>query len=180
MSNDDSVSSAAHRDLIDQSMIQAAQARREFQKAAANNAISSRHHEALRDAVIDYHDALKRYQHKSAVSDTWEDYSLGDVEKLISETTTIERDNPRVHGSRTESVEVPLLRQVDAQRLLQYLDGFDEVATGLGFAAEVREQTPHEIGTKEDIRWLLNTREQSKAVAELDGPEQDAEEVANS
>jgi hypothetical protein len=175
----DEPNSTAHRRLIDEAMVQASEARREFVQARSATGVDERHRQALRNAVISYHDALKRYRQKSAVSDIWSEHQLDEIDRLTTETQTVTQPNPRVHGGATEQTEVPKLRLVRGDTLLQFLDGLDEVAAKLGFAAEVREQTPHEIGTKKDIRWLLKARDQTQALDELEGPEQDPEEVAN-
>lgn len=177
MDHDEDRESQQIRQMIDEAIVQTHQARTQYRRARSRGVDGPEETTALRDAMIRYFDALQRYRKKSTVKKDWEERGFDKIRDLIRQSRTVQQPQSGSRGASSQTVEVPLIRQLGPDQIIDYLDQLDEIATMLGFMGSVREQLPKEKGTLKDIRWLLSVREQSQALDKLEPPENDREEL---
>ena len=126
----------------------------------------------LAEVVVQYWDVLKK--HRDENEDLWQECGLHQIRDLAFQTRSVPQQAAG-HTSATQSVDVPALVALDISQLLKLTDRLDDFAKHLGFAPPTKDRTPHDDGTMDDLRYLLEARGQSEALERL--PDQPAEEV---
>lgn len=141
------------------------QQRAEFRRALRLNQISRRMHLRFEQAVLDVYEELLPY--RDEVEEEWVDAmdldsGLDALPELAARTRSasdvvVQNGVPQRTVS-TEPVMIP------PQTLLTASYELDGVADELGFGTEIEQETPHDEASKDDLRELLDTREQEEAL----------------
>jgi len=168
----DSDESRTVRRQVDEAIVEARQARTYFLQAGAGGTELDET-ALLRNKAIQLFSIVK--PRRDAVKDTWQEYGLDQFAAALSSSHQVkESKNPRL--SSPPSVEThSAVGSLSGQQLAQVIDGLLECCIELGWAEDTSDKTVLEKGTIEDVRWLVATREQSKAVDELLPPGADEE-----
>lgn len=165
------------RSLIEEAAVAAHESRTRFRQAKGRHGtVPQQIHDEVRDALVRYYDALQRFKSKNSVRQDWEEHNFDDIRALINQSQSTTRPKPGSRGQVVETVKIPLMQQVDTEVLVEKLEDLDDIATKLGLSAEVNEEPPKDKGTKEDLRWLLATRDQKAALEDIIPPEYRQEE----
>jgi len=164
---------------VDNNLVQARRALSEYQQAAADGTVNDELRGILRDSAIQLYNTLSQWRTDPQAKETWQEHNLDDFGAMLRQTTTdVQRSHARLSspGDQTERLAVA---QLSAAQFVSAIDGLTEVAKTLGFAPETTDRTVLGKGTLEDIRWLVNTRDQDKAVEELTPPNNDPEKITD-
>lgn len=132
-------------------------------------------------AIEDLRDHCAEHKDAGCLETDWDDREPHPekLQQYVGRTTTIERSLNR-RGAPSENVTVPAIAMIDPQTIIAVGDTLDQIAKELGHSSSVREQTPHEEATREDLRGLLKARGQTEALKGLpgsDGADDDQQEA---
>jgi len=173
--SDDTGESRVLRREIEESLIRARRAKTRYEQSAADGMNTAEIEQTMRDAAIELYNNLTWWRDDPQVNDIWADRGLDNFGKLLTEQTTRAVGGDPVLSTTDKQVSQLRVAELGPNQLATVINGLVEVAKELGFAPETTDRTVVEKGTIEDIRWLVNAREQNKAIKELEPPENDPE-----
>ena len=159
MQNDDSTGFDRAKRLLFEIREQVIIVRSRYLSELARGEVSPQTEQALRDIAIEYYEALREHRDEAVVKDAWSESGVGQLEHLLSETTTVQRPKPG-YGTSNDVVEVPMIHQVDPHKIVQFTRKMDDLCKLLGFSPSVNQSTPRiEIGDdliQEVEEWRQN------------------------
>lgn len=115
--------------------------RRRIQRLHADREVSGRMHDDFAVEVIGYYDVLREFRGADAIADG----DLPDITPLrsrLGKTTRVIQSGPMGFGDSYQ--EVPAVREVSLERLVQLSHQLDDAAQKLGFGAKAVQTTPPE------------------------------------
>jgi len=176
---DDAQETRLLRREVDNNLVQARRALSEYQQAAADGAVDGELRSILRNAAIQLYNTFSQWRTDPQVKDTWQEQNLDQFGQLLKQRKqTTDPSHARL-SSPGEQRQRLAVSDLQPAQFAAAIDGLTEVAKDLGFAPETTDRTVLEKGTLEDIRWLVNTRDQDKAVEELTPPNNDPEKITD-
>ena len=155
------------KNLAERHAIQDARQKVRTVRSRCNRAINRNHpvpHAQLRQAILDYHDVL--VEHKSEVTELWEENGLDDLPELAREKVPVEVEQPG-YGAHSTTEMKPKIATIDVWELIEYSHALDSVAKELGFAASTKRQVHNDEADMDDLRGLLQSRGQEDALENL-------------
>lgn len=125
--------------VIREAKEEAFQARRSLRRELPSPTLQTKR--AVAEALSDYRDVLWDYHNENALETAWDErpVNVDELDQYLSQTITT-REPMNRRGKAAEQVQVPLVAQVSAQKLLAIGKELDAIAKELGFAAEPKEQ----------------------------------------
>jgi len=157
----------------------AKQAKSLFEQANSSPGSTTQELEVLRDAAIELYNSLLVFREDSEVQDIWTDWDLNTFGQLLEEREEVvvkPNEGLRQPPETTTQLRVAGL---SGDQLKRVIEGLVLVAKEKGYAPEETDRAPKEIGTIDDVKWLLRGRNQEKAIAELEPPENDPDAVTD-
>jgi hypothetical protein len=178
MTNKDAPESSQLRSMVDESIVVGQQAKSRFRAARAEDVVDEGIRRDLRQALINLHNVMKNWRDDPGVRDVWEEEGLEVVEQWINNGNEVRVQTPGA-GRSSKTKQVPLIQQIDPERIAAAIDGLHEVARELGFMPQTSERTILEKGTLNDVKWLVTVRGQTPALEDLHPPKIDEEKMAD-
>lgn len=141
-SNRDDVSrqTAADR-LINEAREHLQAVRNQFWRERVNGNVTQHTKRELAIAALQVYDVLFENRDEDVIRGEWEDSSIPQLESLLAKTVTKARPAPG-DTANGDSVQVPAIMAVDADRLLAMTKDLDEIAKNLGHGATIEHQRP--------------------------------------
>lgn len=162
MQNDNDSSDTRSKRLLQEIREQVILVRSQYLSERGAGQVRPSTEQALRDVTIEYYEAIREHRGESVIAQDWDESGVAQVEELLEETTTVQRDRPG-HGTAVEQAEVPLIQQVDPLVLVNLTRKMDDLCKRLGFSPAVNESTPRteidEELVEEVERWRQKTLE---------------------
>lgn len=171
----DEAGSGVLRREIEEQIRQAKEAQSLHQQVPPSVDVSVDIEKHLRQTAIDLFNSLKMWREDPEVNDVWEQYNLNAFGNCLREQTEMVVNENKGLAKPPETATVLKVHTLERTQLSAAISGLIMVAKELGFAPETTDKTPLEKGTVEDVKWLVRTRDQSKAIDELEPPENDPE-----
>lgn len=114
-------------------------ARNQYWADGVDSDLSTETHRELAIAALQYHDVLYEFRDESILTD--DDWP--DVEPLRERVnkTVRRREQSEVFGEPATTTEVPAVRTLPTERLVELTEDLDDLAKKLGFGAKADEQT---------------------------------------
>jgi hypothetical protein len=150
--------------------------RNRYHRERVFGGVSDATHRELATVALQYRDVLAEHSDEGVVKDKWEESGVDNLEALVGQTQTVEEVAPG-RTSNTQTVTKPAVLTVPLVEIYHATKELDSLAKELGLAADVREKTPEDEGTLEDLYHLLGRRGQTDAQERLPfDPEADEDE----
>lgn len=122
--------------MVYETQIHIAKMRRNYRKAKLAGNVPETVVDNLGISVMDYYDLLRRYRNKANIKEDWHNEGIDQLEELAGETVVVENGGSGL--GRTQSTEeIPAIKTIDAETLIEISYKLDDIASDLGFEAEV-------------------------------------------
>jgi len=124
----------------------------------------------LARACLDFAAAIRKHRDETAIKDEWGDIeeTLQPIRRAVGQEIAVEVEGPgRTAAPQTEYR--PAIQQVPFDYLEETIERLDDLAKQLGLSESVRDETPDDEATIDDLRGLLKARGQTEAIENLPG-----------
>jgi hypothetical protein len=149
--------------------------RNRYHRERVHGGVTDPTHRELAIVALQYRDVLAEHSDEGVVRDKWEESGVDNLEALVGQTRTVD-EVAAGRTSNTRSVSKPAVLTVPHSQIYHATKELDSLAKELGLAASVREQTPEEEATMNDLRGLLKARGQTEAIELLPGGGDDGDD----
>lgn len=171
MVNDEPDESRPVRRQVDEAIVRAREAKNQYQQQGAAGRMDRELTETLRSAAIRLYNAVYPHRDRDELAEPWHEYNLDRFGQLLRQRQRVSNEShSRLSSSADEQTRLAVAT-LSADELADTIDGLLECCINLGWAEKTQDKTVLGKGTIEDVRWLVNTREQSKAVEDLQPPD---------
>jgi hypothetical protein len=130
------------RTLLDDIQEEALLISAQYQFETSEGGVTPQTERQLRQAVIRFYAALRKYRHEPVVEESWNDSAVDEIKQLLTETTTIRPEKPGHGSARGDPIQVPIIQQVGPHTLNEYIEKLDDLYHELGLSDPVKDSTP--------------------------------------